>query len=131
MTWSERQAIAKKQAEEEEERSRAAGSAFKPTHSPSASSGGNTPSKFTSSAPAFGRSVPSHTGPRNFGALAGAAVAGAAVGAVATAGVASLTSRYEAEPQEEEWPAEEEHVAAVSYIISVSLGVLFISYFLS
>lgn len=126
MTWSERQAIAKKQAEEEEERSRAAGSAFKPTHSPSASSGGNTPSKFTSSAPAFGRSVPSHTGPRNFGALAGAAV-----GAVATAGVASLTSRYEAEPQEEEWPAEEEHVAAVSYIISVSLGVLFISYFLS
>jgi hypothetical protein len=60
LTWSERQALAKKQTEEEEQRSRQA--SFKPPVVASVRPA------FTSSAPAFGRSVPVVSPVRNFGA---------------------------------------------------------------
>ena len=72
LTWSERQALAKKQAEEEDTRSRSA-SYVSPALAPGVSK------TFTSSAPTFGRAAVSKATPRNFGAV-GAVAAGAAVG---------------------------------------------------
>ena len=85
LTWSQRQALAKKQAEEEEAKSRSA--AFTPTVSTPV-----TKPVFKSSAPAFGRSTVSHSTPRNFGALGAAASVGAAVGVGAAAVHASQAS---------------------------------------
>jgi hypothetical protein len=83
LKWSERQALAKKQAEEEP-RSRSA-SYFPPGSAPV------VPNTFTSSAPTFGRAMVTNTAPRNF----------SAVGAVATgvAGALLFTVReVEVEP---------------------------------
>jgi len=77
LTWSERQALAKKQAEEEEARSR--GASFV---SPPSSAAPAVPT-FTSSAPTFGRAAVAKPAPRNFGAV-GPVSAGAAVGAGAS-----------------------------------------------
>jgi hypothetical protein len=75
LTWSERQALAKKQAEEEEARSRTA-SFVPPASAPVVP---NT----SSSAPTFGRATAAKITPRNFGAV-GAVAAGVAVGAGAS-----------------------------------------------
>ena len=71
LTWSERQALARKKVEDEEARSRAAG--FVP---PAAAS----QPVFKSTAPSFGRASVSQSTPRNFGAVH--AVASAGVSAV-------------------------------------------------
>ena len=76
LTWSERQALAKKKAEEEEARSRSASSV-----APAA--GPISKPVLKSSAPAFGRATVAPSGPRNFGAVGAAAGVGAAVGATA------------------------------------------------
>ena len=76
LTWSERQAQAKKQAEEEEARSRSS-SFVQPAVFPT------TKPTFTSSAPAFGRATAAKSAPRNFGAVPVAAGVGAATGFVA------------------------------------------------
>ena len=84
LTWSERQALAKKQVEEEEARSRSAAfvpSVATPTANP----------VFKSSAPAFGRSAVTPSAPRNFGAIGAAAGAGVAIGATAAAFSATST----------------------------------------
>jgi hypothetical protein len=83
LTWTERQALAKKQAEEEEAKSRSAGFAQRaasPTLGPT----------FTSSAPAFGRATATKSAPRNFGAVPVAA----GVGVVGGVGVAAAASRF-------------------------------------
>ena len=84
LTWSERQALAKKQVEEEEARSRSAAfvpSVATPTANP----------VFKSSAPAFGRSAVTPSAPRNFGAIGAAAGGGVAIGATAAAFSATST----------------------------------------
>lgn len=94
MTWSERQALAKKQAEEEEAKSRSSSftpATAAPVHAPT----------FKHAAPSFGRAAVSHPPPRNFGAVAGAAAVGAAVGVLGTAA-------YAAASEEPEEPAPEE-----------------------
>jgi hypothetical protein len=73
LTWSERQALARKKVEDEEARSRAAG--FVP---PAAAS----KPVFKSTAPSFGKASVSQSTPRNFGA----------VHAVASAGVSAVVS---------------------------------------
>lgn len=86
LTWSERQAQAKKQAAEEEARSRSSGfvqSAVSPTSKPT----------FTSSAPAFGRATAAKSAPRNFGALPVAAGVGAATGVGVAAGASRFASQ--------------------------------------
>lgn len=89
LTWSERQALAKKQAEEEEARSRTASFA-------SASVAPNT----SSSAPTFGRATAAKTTPRNFSAV-GAVAAGAAVGAGASRFTHSIGGGAGREAEEE------------------------------
>lgn len=74
LTWSERQALAKKHAEDEEARSRSAG--FVP---PAAAS----KPVFKSTAPSFGKASVSQSTPRNFGAVR--AVASSGVSAVVSA----------------------------------------------
>jgi drebrin-like protein len=83
LTWSERQALAKKQAAEEEAASRSAGF-VQPVVSPTAKP------TFTSSAPAFGRATAAKSAPRNFGAVPAAAGIGMAAGV----GVAAGASRF-------------------------------------
>ncbi|PPQ71153.1 hypothetical protein CVT24_009834 [Panaeolus cyanescens] len=135
LTWSERQALAKKQAEEEEARSRSA--AFTPT----APTPVSRPA-FTSSAPAFGRATAPSSTPRNFGAVAAVAGAGVAAGAAAAyvatrepspppappsppPAASSFIRQREPEPEpewEEEAPAEPEPEAEPEYeAVSVSL----------
>jgi len=83
LTWSERQALAKKQAGEEEAKSRSTGfvqRAASPVSKPN----------FTSSAPAFGRATATRSAPRNFGAVPVAA----GVGVVAGVGVAAGATRF-------------------------------------
>jgi len=77
LTWSERQALAKKQQEEEESRSR--GATFVPPASPASKP------VFKSSAPAFGRAAVSQNTPRNFGAVGASIGAGAVAGATVAA----------------------------------------------
>ncbi|KAF8634657.1 hypothetical protein AX15_000796 [Amanita polypyramis BW_CC] len=77
LTWSERQAAAKKQAEGDEARSRNASYVPTPTVPTAMKS-------FTSSAPAFGRASVAKPTPKNFGAVGAAAGFGAAVGAGAS-----------------------------------------------
>lgn len=81
LTWSERQALAKKQAEEEEAKSRAAG--FKP---PAAAEEASKP-VFKSTAPSFGKASIQPNKPRNFGAVPEVASAG-----VDTTGIATTSS---------------------------------------
>ena len=75
LTWSERQALAKKQAEEEEVKSRSA--SFVPPTPVSKT-------VFKSSAPAFGRATVSQSAPKNFGSVPAAAGAGIATGVTTT-----------------------------------------------
>lgn len=103
LTWSERQALAKKQAEEEQSQSRNA--SFTPVAAPVAKP------EFKSSAPAFGRAAVTHSAPRNFGALGGVAAAGAAVGATAVSSMGGV-SAARAALQDAVW-GEDEPAASV------------------
>lgn len=102
LTWSERQALAKKQAEEDEAKSRSSGFVA-PTASP-------IPKPvFTSSAPAFGRATGPQSTPRNFGAV------GVAAGVSTAAGATVIASQYsdniasaKAAVQEAAWGRDEE-----------------------
>lgn len=92
LTWSERQALAKKQAEEEEAKSRGASFVSPP------SSASAVPKTFTSNAPTFGRAAVAKPAVRNFGAV-GPVSAGEAVGAGASLFAHSTgnSAGYEAE----------------------------------
>jgi len=108
LTWSERQALAKKQQGEEEARSRSA-AYVAPAASPVSKP------VFQSSAPAFGRATVSRGAPKNFGGLpsAGGVVASAgttaAVGAAAAVGVSTADVKAARDAvQEAAWGTEEE-----------------------
>jgi len=85
LTWSERQALAKKQAGEEEIRSRSA--SFVPP-----AAGPISKPVYKSNAPSFGRATVAQSGPRNFGAVGVAAGVGAAIGATAAFSAQSIPS---------------------------------------
>jgi drebrin-like protein len=117
LTWSERQALAKKQMEEDEAKSRSASNAVPPA-SPISKP------VFKSSAPTFGRATAPQSSFRNFGAVGAAAVAGAVVGATAAFSARSIppapvpapssyTSAREA-VQDAAWGTEEEAQTAVA-----------------
>jgi hypothetical protein len=108
LTWSERQALAKKQQGEEEARSRSA-AYVTPAASPVSKP------VFQSSAPAFGRATVSRGAPKNFGVLpsagglVAAAGATAAVGAAAAVGVSTADVKAARDAvQEAAWGTEEE-----------------------
>ena len=117
LTWSERQALAKKQMEEEEAKSRSASNAV-PAASPISKP------VYKSNAPAFGRATAPQSGFRNFGAVGAAAGAGAVVGATAAFSARSIPpapvpapSSYtsaRAAVQDAAWGTEEEAQTAVA-----------------
>jgi hypothetical protein len=92
LTWSERQALAKKQ-QEEDAKSRATGFNVQDAPTPISKP------VFKSNAPAFGRATAPTAPPRNFGAVGMAAAAG--VGVAAGVGAVAAASSFAQEPEPE------------------------------